>query len=221
MERKFTLIELLVVIAIIAILASMLLPALNRARDVAKNIKCISNLKQLNTASLLYANENNDYLLPGSTTGYKFPDARMGYYWYQFATMYVTHGVFQCPSAQGASLYKVGNSQYFTDSSLGTFPISYISNASITGFLNIKQKILQYSKLTKPTICILMLDGNGSDLILGYQIAITSTSGYADRIFRHPGKRANMAMGDGHVESVKFIPQSSWSNGNPWIYSMQ
>jgi prepilin-type N-terminal cleavage/methylation domain-containing protein/prepilin-type processing-associated H-X9-DG protein len=102
MSRKgFTLIELLVVIAIIAILAAILFPVFARARAKAEQASCLSNVKQLMLATLMYCNDNDEMLMPGPMGSTVSPSTSVG--WYGAVAKYTQNDqMFFCPAQNWA-----------------------------------------------------------------------------------------------------------------------
>src|ERR1043166_3367694 len=99
--QSFTLIELLVVVAVIAILAALLLPALQRAKAMGRQATCISNLKQLMMLTHMYADENDDYFPHSRMETYNMPPGSPSWdiCWLRFIWVYSkSPAAFYCPT---------------------------------------------------------------------------------------------------------------------------
>jgi len=106
MRRGFTLIELLVVIAIIAILAAILFPVFARAREKARQSSCLSNVKQIGVAALMYAQDYDETFNPSNQN---CPPPNLN--WSQLIFPYVNNDqIFICPSFGGVSTSTCGAS---------------------------------------------------------------------------------------------------------------
>jgi len=213
--KAFTLIELLVVIAIIAILASMLLPGLQGARQMAKRTACLGNLRQTMLAELNYAEDHQGIVFSAANTPYKmcwaktlvggegFPAPTV----YKVGISYLSNPkVLVCPSTQEAA---------FADPT-AWFWLSYgmLAGSSVNGIdieetrvsstpTYVMNGFMNLSKLSSPSKFLLFADNSGPDPAAGgwyYWYNWGPAEGH--QVSPRHTRKANLAAADGHVESL-------------------
>ena len=198
--RWFTLIELLIVIAIIAILASMLLPALNKARERANGTRCLSNAKQMGMGTSMYLPDNGDFFMLYQTQ-YAVAD---GYkrVWAELLSdgKYVNRAIFACPSLRSPKVQTNYTPSGMTYTGYG---YNFRNLGSNMGIDSSDKTTAKLSQLRYPLIGYMAMDTNqglGSNLGLYRVVEILSSnpvsSGRPDP--RH-GNGVNILYVDGHA----------------------
>ena len=215
----FTLIELLVVIAIIAILAAILLPALNSARERGRSASCISNFKQLGTSFFMYSDANDSYIFVSNRSGSNYGVSMSNWpniYWgvfYREAGYINSLEEIRCPSTLCSAAagdwqyaYSVGVAAHNTNT--GAFRIA---DPAYTKQPSGKVIIAADSRYIEGDTAISCLSHNTSGLGSSY-----------GKLYMVHGEKANALCFDGHVESIQkeqhnqvYIPynSTSWGTG--------